>query len=144
MPTYFLCVCVCICAQSLNRVWLCNPMDCNLLGFSRFKNTRVACHALLQGVFLIQGSNPCLLRWQADSLSLAPRGKPSAQVCVCVCVSLLIWLSLQVCAGAPAEPLPGEGQQASHSRWDLTSSLRQKGVTSLVGWEYNGSVRYEV
>ena len=36
-------------------------------------------HALLQGVFLTQGSNPCLLHllhWQAGSLSLAPPRKP--------------------------------------------------------------------
>ena len=35
------------------------------------KNTGVGCHFLLQGIFLIQGSNPyllCLLHWQADSL----------------------------------------------------------------------------
>ena len=38
------------------------------------------CHALLQGIFLIQGSNLrllCLLHWQAGSLPLAPPGKPS-------------------------------------------------------------------
>ena len=43
------------------------------------KNTGVGCHFLLQGIFPIQGSNPCLLcplHWQADSLSLAPPGKP--------------------------------------------------------------------
>ena len=34
------------------------------------KNTGVGCHALLQGIFLTQGSNPhllCLLRWQEGS-----------------------------------------------------------------------------
>ena len=34
---------------------------------------------LLQGIFLTQGSNPCLLlllHWQADSLPLGPPGKP--------------------------------------------------------------------
>ena len=31
------------------------------------KNTGVDCHFLLQGIFLTQGSNPLLLRWQADS-----------------------------------------------------------------------------
>ena len=34
------------------------------------KNTGVGCHALLQGIFPTQGSNPCLkrlLHWQADS-----------------------------------------------------------------------------
>ena len=35
------------------------------------KNTGTGCHFLLQGIFLTQGSNPCLLcllNWQADSL----------------------------------------------------------------------------
>ena len=35
--------------------------------------------SLLQGIFPTQGSNPrllCLLHWQADSLPLAPTGKP--------------------------------------------------------------------
>ena len=35
------------------------------------KNTGVGCHFLLQGIFLTQGSNLCLLNWQADSLSLS-------------------------------------------------------------------------
>ena len=33
-------------------------------------NTGVGCHFLLQGIFLTQGSNLCLLHWQADSLPL--------------------------------------------------------------------------
>ena len=44
------------------------------------KNTRVGCHALLQGIFPTQGRNPCLLcflHWQASSLPLAPPGKPN-------------------------------------------------------------------
>ena len=61
----------------------CNPMDCSppgcpVHGDSPSKNTGVGCHALLQGIFLIQGSNPhllCLLLWQAGSLPLAPLGK---------------------------------------------------------------------
>ena len=43
------------------------------------KNTGVGCHALLQGIFWIQGSNQHLLRllhWQAGSLPLVPLGKP--------------------------------------------------------------------
>ena len=39
------------------------------------KNIKVGCHALLQGIFLTQGSNPhllCLLHSQAGSLPLAP------------------------------------------------------------------------
>ena len=44
------------------------------VGFSG-KNTGVDCHTLLQGIFLIQRSNSCLLwllHWQVDSLPLAP------------------------------------------------------------------------
>ena len=43
------------------------------------KNNGVGCHALLQGIFPTQGSNPhvvCLLHWQVGSLSLAPPRKP--------------------------------------------------------------------
>ena len=39
------------------------------------KNPGVGCHALLQGIFLTQGSNPhllCLLQWWESSLPLAP------------------------------------------------------------------------
>ena len=42
-------------------------------------NTGVSCHALFQGIFLTQGSNPhllCLLHWQSGSLPLVPPGKP--------------------------------------------------------------------
>ena len=68
---------------------LCNPMDRSLPvswtvlspWSSPGKNTGVGCHALLQGIFLTQGSNPrlkCLLHWQEDSLALAPPGKPKS------------------------------------------------------------------
>ena len=57
---------------------LCDPMDCNLPGFSVHgdspgENTGVGFHALLQGIFPTQGPNPhllrllYLLRWQAGS-----------------------------------------------------------------------------
>ena len=38
------------------------------------KNTGVSCHFLLQGIFLTQGSNLCLLHWQVDSLPLTHQG----------------------------------------------------------------------
>lgn len=44
------------------------------------KNTEVGCHALLQGIFPAQESNPRLLHllyWQADSLSLCHLGSPA-------------------------------------------------------------------
>ena len=43
------------------------------------KNAGLGYRALLQGIFPIRGSNPCLrhlLHWQAGSLPLAPPGKP--------------------------------------------------------------------
>ena len=43
------------------------------MGFPR-KNTEVGCHFLLQGIFLIQGSNLCFLHWQANSLPLSLLG----------------------------------------------------------------------
>ena len=40
------------------------------------KDTGVGCHFLLQGIFLAQGSSPCLLHWQMDSLPLSHQGSP--------------------------------------------------------------------
>ena len=75
----------CMHAKSLKSCpTLCDPMDCSppgssVHGDSLGKNTGVAYHALLQGIFLTQGSNPHLLHllhWQAGSLPLAPPRKP--------------------------------------------------------------------
>ena len=43
------------------------------------KNTGVGCRALLQEIFLTQGSNPCLLHFRQDSLPSESPGKPKAQ-----------------------------------------------------------------
>ena len=59
-----------------------NPMDCSPAvsnGMFLGKITGVGCHFLLQGFFPTQGSNLHLLHLlhcQADSLPLAPSGKP--------------------------------------------------------------------
>ena len=71
-------------AKSLqSRLTLCNPMDCSLPGSSvhGILQARIlqCCHALLQGIFLTQRSNPrllCLLHRQVGSLPLEPPGKP--------------------------------------------------------------------
>ena len=55
-----------------------SPPGSSVHGDSPGKNTGVGCHAFLQGIFLIQGSNLCLLwllHWQAGSLPSAPPGK---------------------------------------------------------------------
>ena len=58
---------ICKCTLScLSCLTLCHSMDFSLPGSSVHgdspgKNTGVGCHALLQGIFLTQGSNPSLL-----------------------------------------------------------------------------------
>ena len=63
-----LCAVLCLVSQSCPTLW--DPMDCSPPGASMHgdipgKNTEVGCHAVLQGIFAIQGSNPGLLhcRW---------------------------------------------------------------------------------
>ena len=57
---------------------LCDPVDCSHeapLSMGSLQNTGVGCHAVLQGLFLTQGSNLCLLHLlykQAGSLPLVP------------------------------------------------------------------------
>ena len=46
------------------------------LVFSSQQNTELCCNFLLRVTFPIQGSNLCLLHWQADSLPLVPLGNP--------------------------------------------------------------------
>ena len=71
----------------LSCIWFFSPMHCSPPGSSAHvifpgKYTGVGCHFLFQGIFATQGSHLCLLHllhWQADSLSLAPPGKPAIQ-----------------------------------------------------------------
>ena len=73
---------VCKCAQSLQsrltlRLYGLQPTSGLLCPWdSPGKNTGVGCRDLLQGIFLTQGSNLCLLRWLAGSLPLVQPGKP--------------------------------------------------------------------
>ena len=76
--TLFLCR-VCFITQS--RPTLCNPVDCTLPGSSVHgdsagKNTGVACHAFVQGIFPSQGSNPGLLHCRQILYHLSHQGSP--------------------------------------------------------------------
>ena len=71
------CAIQCMCAKSFSCVQLYDLMDhsppgSSVHGDSPGKNTGVECHALLQGIFLTQRLNPCLLSMQADSLLTEP------------------------------------------------------------------------
>ena len=65
---------------------LCDPMDCSLPGSSVHgdipgKNTGVSCHALLQGIFPTQGSNPGLLHCRQTLYQLSYKGSPNQVYC---------------------------------------------------------------
>ena len=67
------------------------------------KSTGVGCHFLLQGIFLTQGSNSCLLcllHYQADSLPVVPPGKPLVILLGCpqkmVCPYILLYIEYAI------------------------------------------------
>ena len=88
---------LCVCAQSLQSSL--DSLRCHGLKSARLlcpwdfpgKNAGVACHALLQGIFLTQGLNSCLLHRQKDSLLLSHQGTPPA-------ISIYIYLSIYISA----------------------------------------------
>ena len=105
-PSRFSCVRLCASPWTVATRLPC-PWD------SPGKNTGVAGHALLQGIFLPKGWNPCLLsllHQQAGSLPLAPLGKPPTWTRYLQRVLLLVMLTLQPWAfkGEKAEQSTGE------------------------------------
>ena len=103
-PAIHILPCVCTHAQSLSHVQLSAtpwtaalqaPLSIDFPG----KNTGVGCHFLLQGIFLIQGSNPYLLHllhWQVDSLPLgSPSGKLRKGKEIFLCLPLFSCLQLK-------------------------------------------------
>ena len=70
-----------VCLVTQLCLTLCYPMDCSLtgssvLGGSPDKNTRVGCHALLQGIFLTKGSNLGLMHCRQIFYCLHHQGSP--------------------------------------------------------------------
>ena len=56
--------------------WTCSLPGSSVHGASPGKSTGVGCHLFLQGIIPTQGSNLCLLHWQADFLPLSHLGIP--------------------------------------------------------------------
>ena len=52
----------------------CSPPVSSVHGLSQARMLEVGCNFLIQGIFLTQELNPCLLHWQADSLLLSHLG----------------------------------------------------------------------
>ena len=68
---------------------LCDPMDCSppgscVHGDSSSKNTGVGCHALLQGIFPTQGSNPGLLHCKQIVNYLSHQGSLELIILYCI------------------------------------------------------------
>ena len=84
-------------AQSLSCVQLfCDPVTYSLPGStvhgdSAGKNTGVGCHALLQGIFPTQGSNPGLLHCRQTVYHLNHQGSPR----------ILQWVAYPFSRGSP-------------------------------------------
>ena len=89
---------------------LCDPMDCSPPDSSvhAILQTRIIgvdCHALLQGIFPIQGSKSfCPLHWQMGSLPSVPLGKPLISTYCLVSVQWH-WAG----STTPGKPLPSGG-----------------------------------
>ena len=76
-------MCVCLVAQSF--LTLCDPTDCSPPGSSVHedspgKNTGAGCHALLQGIFPTQESNPNLYMGRWVLYHCATREAPSLKI----------------------------------------------------------------
>ena len=54
----------------------CSPPGYSVHGIFPVKNTGVYCYVLLPEIFPTQGSNPCLLHWQAGSSPFSHQGSP--------------------------------------------------------------------
>ena len=94
------------------------------------KNTRVGSHFLLQGIFLTQGSNPCLclLHWQADSLPLSHLGNT---IYIYIYHFLLIlWI------------LPRDG--TSHSKHPFQQHKRQYYTWMSLNGQYRNQIDYSI
>ena len=74
-------VCAVLCLVTELRPYLWDPMICSLPGSSVHgdspgKNTGMGCHALLQGIFPTQGSNPALPNFRWILYQLSQQGCP--------------------------------------------------------------------
>ena len=84
---------------------------------SRAVARRLSCSSAC-GIFPDQGSNPCLLHWQADSLPLSHRGSPWRHFSKKY-IYLLIWLRWVLASSCGIVSLHCSIQDLSCSVWDL-------------------------
>ena len=137
--------CVRVLSWAQSCLTLCEPMDCSLPGSSVHgdspgKNTGVGCHALLQGFFPTQGSNPGLPHCRQILYHLSHQGSPLTKrqgERNELCCHLVSKLPAPVPAGVgawkwPGDRLPGHGVAPQISTW-LSSDPRMSHAF-LAGW----------
>ena len=112
-----LCAVLCLVTQSCLTVF--DSVDCSLSGFSVHgdspgKNTGVDCHALLQGTFPTQGSNPSLPHCWQILYHLSHKGSPR----------ILEWVDLPLLQGIFLTQ--GSNWGLLHCRW-IIYQLRYQG-----------------
>ena len=88
-------ICVVLCLVAQLCLTLCDPMGCRLSGpsihrDSSGKNTGVGCHALLQGIFPVDGSNSGLLHCRQTLCGLSHQERPR----------ILEWVVYPFCMGS--------------------------------------------
>ena len=90
----------------------CSPPGSSVHGILQNENIGVGCHALLRGIFLIEGLNLhllCLLHWQAGSLPIVPLGKPTTTLAAAAAKSLQLCPTLcdPIDSSPPGSAVPG-------------------------------------
>ena len=115
------------CSVKSNFLWLYGLQSARLLcpwDFSG-KNTGVGCFFLLQGIFLMQLSNPRLLHWQADSLLSEPLGQRH-------------WLAKHIACRLPIEKAALYWLSKSGDIW-ATSEIKAKPITCYTSFPWVSS-----
>ena len=79
----------CVCAELLRDSMGCSPPGSSVHRDSPGKNTRVACRALLQGIFPPQGSNPGLPHYRQILYPLSHHGSPNHQSLIQLLVNFI-------------------------------------------------------
>ena len=83
-----------MCAKSLQLCpTLCDPMPVSSIHEILQARSGVGCHALLQGIFLTQGSNPCLFCLLHGLAGSFPLVSPGKQILPLILEKLLYQLS---------------------------------------------------
>ena len=123
-------VCVCLFLVTLSCSSLYDHMDCSQPGSSAHedspgKNTGVGCHALLQGIFPTQGSNPGLPQCRQILYHLSHQGSPDKGPTTCLrefSVDKMVWFHVSSSHGLGA----AREQVASKLRVSFARVIQRK------------------